>query len=266
MGLLSEATIQLPYFVKGSFNSTDADSAHKLTKMEAEIDGILPQIYSQGVNPKMYDVSLSITQNSGYFTTTYGVRIDKSDDGKAWMGFASRGSIGGGYEQRADGQISGTENKDGKSLEKKLKGIGAIEIIPIEPSPIINRKSPPFKQYFFQFTKQKYPPIGSQSKSNVSGNLPKKQIKGTSFSDLRTKLQDQTKKISINPQSVNINIDNLEVTYEDGNQIIEVISFIWDDKGQLNNRLDSLKISNPTMKVLKTGKNQGLDWALSIIF
>ena len=77
-------------------------------------------------------------------------------DGKAWMGFTSRGSFGGDYIRRADGQISGSENKDGKSLEEKLKGIGAgdIELITTYEDSTV-----PVKQIFFQFTKpQQFPP------------------------------------------------------------------------------------------------------------
>jgi hypothetical protein len=170
VNLLKEQQIKLPYPIQGSFSSTDEDSAHKLTKMEKEIDDILPKIYEMGINPKMYDVSLEIKKtNDNSFTTTYSLKIDKSDDGKAWMGFATRGSIGSDYEKRADGQISGKENQDGKSLEDKLKGIGAIEIIPISNSPIVD-KNVPFKQYFFQFTKGKYPAITSKKTSGQDTN------------------------------------------------------------------------------------------------
>ena len=81
-----------------------------------------------GINPKITDLSASITKNGEQYTTIYRATVTKSNDGKAWMGFTSRGSIGNDYIKRADGQIDGTENKDGKSLEQKLKGIGAGEI------------------------------------------------------------------------------------------------------------------------------------------
>ena len=80
----------------------------------------------------MYDVKLKVVRNGNTYTTTSSLTINKSDDGKAWTGFASRGAIGGdNYVNRADGQISGKENKDGRSLKERLEGIGAIEIIPI---------------------------------------------------------------------------------------------------------------------------------------
>jgi len=115
-----------------------------------------------GINPKITDLSASITKNGNQYTTIYRATVTKSNDGKAWMGFTSRGSIGPGlirgktYDQRADGQMDGTENKDGKSLEEKLKGIGAgeIETITVYEEPKVS-----VKQYFVQFTKpNEFPP------------------------------------------------------------------------------------------------------------
>ena len=109
-----------------------------------------------GINPKITDLSASITKNGEQYTTIYRATVTKSNDGKAWMGFTSRGSIGNDYIKRADGQIDGTENKDGKSLEQKLKGIGAGEIETIK---IYEDAGVSVKQYFVQFTKpEQFPP------------------------------------------------------------------------------------------------------------
>ena len=71
------------------------------------------------------------------------------------MGFTSRGSFGSDYIKRADGQIDGSENKDGRSLEEKLKSIGAGDIELIKT--YLDSKVP-VKQMFYQFTKpEKYP-------------------------------------------------------------------------------------------------------------
>ena len=95
-------------------------------------------------------------KNGEQYTTIYRATVTKSNDGKAWMGFTSRGSIGNDYIKRADGQIDGTENKDGKSLEQKLKGIGAGEIETIK---IYEDAGVSVKQYFVQFTKpEQFPP------------------------------------------------------------------------------------------------------------
>jgi len=161
---LNEQTITLPLPISDTFKSTDGDTAHNLKGLEKKIDIALEQIYNQGINPKMYDVKLKVVRNGNTYTTTSSLTIDKSDDGKAWTGFASRGSIGYDYVNRADGQIDGTGNKDGRSLEERLKsGADAVEIIPISNSPItINDVQ--LKQYFVQFTKS-FKPSHTSSKS-----------------------------------------------------------------------------------------------------
>jgi len=155
-GIVNEQTITLPYPVSDTFTSYDGDDAHNLKGLEKKIDKALEEIYNQGINPKMYNVSLKIVRNGNTYTTTSSLTIDKSDDGKAWTGFASRGSIGYDYVNRADGQIDGSGNADGRSLKEKLESIGAVEIIPISNSPIIDDKIK-LKQYFVQFTKIKKP-------------------------------------------------------------------------------------------------------------
>jgi hypothetical protein len=164
-GLINEQTITLPHSVSDTFDSTNGDAAHNLKGLEKKIDMALEQIYNQGINPKMYDLSFNVVRNGNTFTTTSSLIIDKSDDGKAWTGFASRGSYGPGYETRADDQISGKGNRDGKSLKQRLEEIGAVEIIPISNSPItINNNNVQIKQYFVQFTKS-FKPSHTSSKS-----------------------------------------------------------------------------------------------------
>jgi hypothetical protein len=278
-GLLNEQ-VQLPQIIKGTFTSNDADSAHNLLKMEKQIDDILPKIYAMGVNPKMYDVSMSIkTIGNNNFTTSYSVRIDKSDDGKAWMGFSSRGSIGSGYEQRADGQMSGTENKDGLSLEEKLKTIGAIEVEEISNSPIVD-KIIKLKQYFVQFTKQKYPPIEQSNNTTKDTDLGRHSIGSVvlekdAFNKLSKKLQEFTKRVSDAGESLSVGDFKLFV---EGDKII--IDIKNNPKGKKYSKL-VLAINNEAKRaqeskgyvIIKSGKIQlpgefasskpeGYDWYL----
>lgn len=141
--------------VSGSFTSNDGDSAHNFKEMETKLDQVLVEMYNSGINPKITAIDASISKSGGKFTTTYNATVSNSPDGKAWMGFTSRGSFGTDYEKRADGQISGSENADKRSLEEKLKTIGAGEI---EIITTYKDASVPVKQYFVQFTKpEKYP-------------------------------------------------------------------------------------------------------------
>jgi len=143
--------------ISGSFETADGDSAHNFKELETKIGNSLNELYKAGTNPKIKSVTAKITKNGAKFSTSYSAEIGPSDDGKAWMGFTARGSFGNRYVERADGQINGKENADGRSLEDKLKGIGAGEVA-IIGQPYVD-ESVPVKQYFVQFTKPtKFPP------------------------------------------------------------------------------------------------------------
>ncbi len=142
--------------VSGSFTSNDGDSAHNFKELEDKLGPVLKEIYDMGINPKIMAVDVKINKNGNQFNTSYNVVVGKSDDGKAWMGFTSRGAFGPRYEERADGQIKGSTNLDGRPLEAKLKGIGAGEVSIIGT---YKDASIPVKQYFVEFTKpEQYPP------------------------------------------------------------------------------------------------------------
>jgi hypothetical protein len=92
------------------------------------------------------------------------------------MGFTARGSFGTDYEKRADGQISGSENKDGRSLEEKLKGIGAGEVAVIG-QPYVDT-SVPVKEYFVQFTEDEIENIYSKFMQDLNNQNLKCQNTG----------------------------------------------------------------------------------------
>jgi hypothetical protein len=141
--------------ISGSFTSNDGDSAHNFKEMETKLGQVLVEMYNSGINPKITAIDAKISKSGSQFTTTYNATVSNSTDGKAWMGFTSRGSFGTDYIKRADGQISGSENADKRSLEEKLKTIGAGEIEIIKT---YEDSTVPVKQYFVQFTKpEKYP-------------------------------------------------------------------------------------------------------------
>ena len=139
--------------ISGSFMSNNGDSAHNFKELETKIGIALDEMYKAGTNPKIKSVTAKIINNKGIFSTSYVAEIGPSDDGKAWMGFTARGSFGADYAKRADGQISGSENKDGRSLEEKLKSIGAGEIVVIGQP--YEDATTQVKEYFVQFTKPK---------------------------------------------------------------------------------------------------------------
>ena len=278
---LNEQTITLPLPISDTFQSYDGDSAHKLTGLETKIDRALEQIYNQGINPKMYDVKLKVVRNGNTYTTTSSLTIDKSDDGKAWTGFASRGSIGYKYVSRADGQIDGSGNADGRSLEEKLKsGADAVEIIPISNSPItINNVE--LKQYFVQFTKSKKPSHTSSKPTPQPSNeevMKKFVVLSKDLNTLNVDFKNQVSNYIKSKGDINYEVDYFDLSSEDGLTSIAKLDIVPNENGynrfsilvnpegkpqeSLNNALSK----NPGSKLIKDGtitiNNKEYEWHL----
>jgi hypothetical protein len=250
---LNEQTITLPIPISDTFETKngDLDAVHNLKGLERKIDRALEQIYNQGINPKMYDVKLKVVRNGNTYTTTSSLTIDKSDDGKAWTGFASRGSIGYGYVNRADGQIDGSGNADGRSLEEKLKsGADAVEFLPISNSPI-TISNVELKQYFVQFTKSLKPshtsskstsqPKTQPSQPKTQQNAPETEsIDGNSLIEFRKNLKSKTADILIDESSVKFSYSNnmFKVSYSTGETEISGMTLVFDpSETELDSRI-----------------------------
>jgi hypothetical protein len=250
---LNEQTITLPIPISDTFETKngDLDAVHNLKGLERKIDRALEQIYNQGINPKMYDVKLKVVRNGNTYTTTSSLTIDKSDDGKAWTGFASRGSIGYGYVNRADGQIDGSGNADGRSLEEKLKsGADAVEFLPISNSPI-TISNVELKQYFVQFTKSLKPshtsskstpqPKTQPSQPKTQQNAPETEsIDGNSLIEFRKNLKSKTADILIDESSVKFSYSNnmFKVSYSTGETEIGGMTLVFDpSETELDSRI-----------------------------
>ena len=277
---LNEQTITLPHLVSDTFDSNDGDSAHRLTVFENKVDNAIEQIYNQGINPKMYDLSFNVVPNGNTFTTTVSLVINKSDDGKAWTGFASRGSYGFNYEKRADDQITGKGNKDGRSLKEKLEsGADAVKIIPISNSPITIRNAT-VKQYFFQFTKSLKPSHTSSKSTPQPKTQPTQPTPTTpqntvveefkiSATNLNTLYDDFKKKVNdyiIKEGNNNYNIHRyFSVSSKDGITVnvwvnlypdengYNRFSLLFNEKGNDQESLDLALGKNPDSKEIKNG-------------
>lgn len=108
--------------------------------------------------------------------------------------------------------------------------------------------------------------------SSVYGKLSSSSTKdnritlgGRDYKDLRNNLLSKTRNISIDPNSIEVDMDNFEVSYSSGDTKIQVISLIYDDRGQLENRLPGIKSQNPSMREIKKGKNGNIEWVVITI-
>ena len=174
MGLITEQAVKK---TQGSFNSTTGDAAHNFNEFESKIDAALSEFYDRGINPKIQSIEVTISKiNDNSFKTTYSADIGESNDGKAWMGFTSRGSYGATYVQRANGQIDGTNNEDGRTLDEKLKSIGAVDI---EKIYTYHNPDVPVLQYFYQFTKEDKKPHPTNNQATIQSVRDTSQVVNT---------------------------------------------------------------------------------------
>jgi hypothetical protein len=93
-------------------------------------------------------------------------------------------------------------------------------------------------------------------------------IVGDGFNDLRSKLKSETSGITIDENSVEIDINTYTVTYNTGSKKIQNMSLIIDDQGQLENRLPNIRKQNPTMVEKNEWKGQvgNIEWIFVIIY
>jgi len=241
----TETPITLPHTITiPTWTSSDEDSAHKLedSQITEHVTPILQQIYDSGKNPKFTNGTMEIIKNGNQFSTNVTLTINESDDGLAYMGLTTRGSIGDDYLNRAWGQITGAGDKNGRSLEWKIKNILSGDNMDTFSHVIDDDIE--LSQYFVQFTKKEFPPHKKSSQTIINQTSEKKEI---SIGTDPVKLRDELKTFSKNQPlyDVNINITNqIEITYQTSGSQRIYLSYIYSPDGKLQDVLDKVEMSN----------------------
>jgi hypothetical protein len=130
MGLVKES-VDLPITISGSYQAPkgDGDALHSFDRRKSDFFGgymltggpipakysskvklnqgkganqVMAELIKKGIKPDVTDINIQV--NSDY-TVKWSITIDKSKDGKAYAGIASRGSAGGGADSRALNQL-----------------------------------------------------------------------------------------------------------------------------------------------------------------
>jgi len=104
-----------PIFVEGNYKGANCDELHAFQSthgktigdMNTKVNSELERVYAQGINPEVTDVQVQM--NASTMTVNWKVKIEQSKDGKAWVGFTSRGSSGPSAFTRANGKSSGQD-------------------------------------------------------------------------------------------------------------------------------------------------------------
>jgi hypothetical protein len=260
MGLLTEQTKVLGRVLgpvgKQPISNPDLDLVH----------GILGSKRIQDDFSERVTQSLKDWNNKGFKTDVSNIRIKtyvqgndiitesscdivESIDGNSYNEFTTRGSIGDNFDIRHDGQVDGLVDRLKQFYGGNAKQVGEPFVISFN----FNGANISYKQSFFVMSDNS----GGKSKTTT--------IQGNDINDLRSKLKEQTQNISIDPNSINVDMDNYEVSYNSGDKKIQTISLIFDNKGQLSNRLMIIKSKNPTMEIVEQGKDNNIDWVVVII-
>ena len=168
MGLLNEQTEKVIGVVKGDYTATgnitsvcdelhafEGASGKKVGGMMTIMMDKLNALYGNGHNPKVSNVNVSVNGN----TVSWECTIVESADGKAWVGFTSRGA-GCNRDILARAESSAVGN-DLESLIGKIKTTYGEPDIEIEKAKdyIYNNGRNSFRQIFYRYTKPKnFPP------------------------------------------------------------------------------------------------------------
>ena len=73
-------------------------------------------------------------------------------------------------------------------------------------------------------------------------------VQGISLDDLRNKMR-AIPPMSIDPNSFVVDLNNITITFKSGNVQAQSLSFIFDNKGDLANRMPQILAKNPTAKI-----------------
>jgi len=163
--------------------------------------------------------------------------------------FTTRGSIGSNYEQRHDSQVSGLEDR----LKNQYKG----EVTVFGPYEIdVEGTNVKYRQTFYAIESQTSGTVSTQNQQKVFT------ISGTGFDDIRNKLKSQKYPQNIDVGSILFDPKTYTVTYNQGSTPITSMSMIFDDSGQLNQRLGTPNDKNaaPNSPQSQTifGKNKNM--------
>ena len=259
MGLLTEQTKVLGRVLgpvgKQPISNPDLDLVHGILGSKRIQDDFSERVTQslkdwndKGFKTDVSNIKIKTYVQGNDIITESSCDIVESMDGNSYNEFTTRGSIGDDFDTRHDGQVDGLVGRLKQFYGGNAKQVGEPFVITFK----VNGTNVSYKQSFFVASKDNEEEI-------------KTTIRGNDINDLRAKLKEQTQNISIDPNSITINMDEYKISFNSGNKKIQIMSLIFDDKGQLSDRLVMIKSKNPTMKIIEQGKDNNIDWVVVII-
>jgi hypothetical protein len=157
--LLFRKKMNTPFILKGGYvvpkgTPNMADALHSFERrksdgfggrMSTQIKEKLRELYKQGINPDV--TNLKVVVDSKNYKVDWEATIEPSKDGKAYIGFSTIGSAGGGADQRALNQV--------EAMKKWVDGAKDYTLV-------LDFKNPSgiyIRQFFYKYTKpSEFPP------------------------------------------------------------------------------------------------------------
>jgi hypothetical protein len=187
MGVINEQT-NAPIIVTGKFTATgnitricdelhafqsicEVDDITKLCKpntskivggMHTKVGDKLYELYKNGMNPKVTNVKVTVTGTEVSWTCT----IEPSNDGKAWVGFTSRGAGCGDVVRRSVSKAEGKSEDQIKTNVLKEFNEKDVDFEYVDDAVHFGAGEEKFRQVFYRYTlPTKFPPHTSSKKS-----------------------------------------------------------------------------------------------------
>jgi hypothetical protein len=217
-----------------------------------EVGNYLKQLYNSGtyVYPDLDNIIMN--KDNNYFSIT--VPLVKTTEDKSIMNFNERGSWGGNGEDILSEYLKTIQNKPEqyiniKVVQKVASGGNSSNITEnwVSFRDIVNY---PIK------TKSQ---DSKEKTDNQSTDNQKITIEGNTFTEFKDNIKKNTKGISINEDSIEINIKTKTLTYSLGQTKIENLSLVWDNESgdNLSNRVKSSESSSDNSGLIRDAVDFG---------
>lgn len=273
--ILKEQRVSFPVIVKDTFDSGgNCDRLHAFQSSSGKVVGNmnvtvgdkLKEIYNLGYNPEVTQVDVIVNGDRVSWTVT----IKESKDGKAWIGFTSRGAgCNGNILIRA---TSAEKGNDVGTLRKNIISVGLnknnnfdLEMVNeyiYDGVPVADS----FKQVFYRYTRPTdYPPHSSSSQPITIPQTPTPKIEKKSIANkgslsnflsaLRKKTIDKTIDLdNIAFTFTDINNQKLEYREDPNGTKVERLAFAISLRGKPCESCESIMDDFPRSKVLFEGE------------
>ena len=267
-GLLNEQqNIEVKIEGQQPYPKTDWDTVHGYFGSKKLSDDLEERVSNQLAkgNYRVDNIVISTTKEGSSIKTKGSVFLRPTGpDEVPHKHFTTRGSIGitgsTAAEKSDPDYYVNRHDRDVTGLDDRLKlRYNSDNVEVFGPYEIFIKGTPyAYKQSFFAVEGQ--PSNNLSNKTNVSKT---KTLQGTDFGDLRNKMKSELiGDFSINPNSFVLDTNTFKLQYSEGNTPVKSISLIYDDSGQLENRLPQILEKNPTMKVATKGRKGNVEWAI----